>query len=282
MGLDLRMTEKQRNTSSFQESQPWVAGELRLAGGLNERLFQLLAAIASTGSINRAAREVGLSYKGAWEMVERANNLSPTILVSTAIGGRHGGGTKLTPAGQGLLALFNELQEKHRQFLQRINQQLAENPDLNFLFRRLNMKTSARNQLFGKITDIRLGTVNAEVILSLKGGAQVVASITREAVDTLGLRVSGEALALIKAPLVIVVKDFGGYCLSARNQLTGKVSRLSPGAVNAEVVIELTGGDSVTAIITIDSAQSMDLQVGDTATAVFKAGSVIIGVPTDL
>ncbi len=255
-----------------------VEGELRLIGGLNERLFRLLEAIERIGSINRAAREVGLSYKGAWEMVERANNLSPRILVSTAIGGRHGGGTQLTPAGKELLKLFKQLQEEHRLFLEGINRRLADNPDLIFLFRRFTMQASARNQLFGKITGVRVGATYAEVDVSLKGGDTLCASITKESVDALKLAVGGDVLALVKAPLVMVVKDFGGYRLSARNQLAGTVSRVQKGAVNAEVVIQLPGGDSIAATITNDSVYALGLQVGETATAVFKAGAVILGV----
>ena len=255
-----------------------IEGELRLIGGLNERLFRLLEAIERVGSINRAAREVGLSYKGAWEMVERANNLAPHILVATAIGGRHGGGTRLTPAGHKLLKLFNALQEEHRRFLEGVNQRLADDPQLMPLLRRFTMQASARNQLFGKITGVRVGLIYAEVDISLKGGDALCASITKESVDELGLAVGGEALALIKAPLVMVVKDFGGFKLSARNQLAGTVSRVQKGAVNAEVVIQLAGGDAIAATITNDSLESLGIAVGEAATAVFKAGSVIIGV----
>ncbi|CAL1240409.1 TOBE domain-containing protein [Candidatus Methylocalor cossyra] len=255
-----------------------VEGELRLIGGLNERLFQLLAAIERIGSINRAAREVGLSYKGAWEMVERANNLSPRILVSTAIGGRHGGGTRLTAAGKLLLRLFHGLQEEHRLFLERINRQLADNPDLMLLFRRLIMQASARNQLFGKVSAVRIGATYAEVDVSLKGGTVLCSAVTKESVDALGIAVGVDAVALIKAPQVILVKDFSGYRLSARNQLPGTVARIQKGAVNTEVVLQLAGGDSIAAIITNDSLEALALKEGDTATAVFKAGAVILGV----
>jgi molybdate transport system regulatory protein len=264
--------------TEHEHSAAWVEGELRLIGGLNERLFRLLAAIENTGSINRAAREVGLSYKGAWEMVERANNLSPRILVSTTIGGRHGGGTQLTPAGKDLLKLFNGLREEHRLFLERLNRQLADNPDLILLFRRFTMKASARNQLFGTVTAVHPGGVNTEVVVGLKGGDSLVASVTRESEAALGIAPGVEVVALIKAPLVMVVKDFGGYRLSARNQLAGTVSRLQKGAVNAEVVIQLAGGDSIAATITNDSVDSLGLKDGDAATAVFKAGAVILGV----
>jgi molybdate transport system regulatory protein len=170
------------------------------------------------------------------------------------------------------------MQEEHRQFLERLNRQLADNPDLYYLFRRIIMKASARNQLFGKVTSVSTGATNAEIEVSLKGGDTIYASITNPSVTALGLEVSKDVVALVKAPLIMVVKDFGGYKLSARNQLRGKVARVQKGSVNAEVVIQLPGGDSIVASITNDSVDALGLKDGDTATAVFKAGAVILGV----
>ena len=79
---------------------------------------------------------------------------------------------------------------------------------------------------------------------------------------------------------MIVVTDSAGVKLSARNQLAGRVAKVVTGAVNSEVVIDLPGGASVAAIITNESAQSLGLAVGSSATAIFKATSVIVGVAT--
>ncbi len=255
-----------------------VEGDIRFIGGLGERLFRLLAAIDSTGSINQAAKNIGLTYKGAWEMIERANNLSPKMLVFTAIGGRSGGGTRLTPAGKSILQLFIQIQEEHTQFMEQVNQRLASNQDIVFLFKRLIMKASARNQYFGKVTDVAIGAVNATVVVGLKGGDSIVATITKESVESLGIKNGVDVVALVKAPQIIVITDFGGYRLSARNQLKGTVSRIQKGAVNSEVVIELAGGDSVTATVTNESIETLNLSPGNPATAAFKAGSVILGV----
>jgi molybdate transport system regulatory protein len=84
---------------------------------------------------------------------------------------------------------------------------------------------------------------------------------------------------LIKASSVIVVADLGSARLSARNQFAGTVSRVQPGAVNAEVVIDVGGGLSIAAIVTQESASSLGLAPGAAATAVVKASSVIVGVP---
>lgn len=84
------------------ESQPWIEGELRLAGMLDKRMIALLQAIEESGSINQAAKQSGLSYKGAWQMLERLNNGAPQALLTTAIGGSKGGGTSLTAAGHAM------------------------------------------------------------------------------------------------------------------------------------------------------------------------------------
>jgi molybdopterin-binding protein len=70
----------------------------------------------------------------------------------------------------------------------------------------------------------------------------------------------------------------GSMRTSARNTLKGKVKRLTEGAVNTEVVIELPGGLEVVAIITKHSAESLGLAVGKEAYAVIKASDVMIGV----
>jgi molybdate transport system regulatory protein len=77
---------------------------------------------------------------------------------------------------------------------------------------------------------------------------------------------------------VIVATDLEGARLSARNQLSGVVASVTPGAVNAEVVIDIDGGASVAAIITQASLKNLDLAPGVRATALFKASSVILGV----
>lgn len=141
------------------------------------------------------------------------------------------------------------------------------------------MKTSARNQFLGKVTSVREGAVNDEVELDVSGGNRIVATITRDSTASLGLKAGSEAFALVKASSIIILTDDSGARFSARNRLNGTVSRVQPGAVNTEVVIELAGGASVAAIITNESSNNLELAVGKPASALFKASSVIIGVP---
>ena len=64
---------------------------------LLEKRIELLKAIKQTGSINKAAAIVPMSYKTAWEAVEAMNNLSISPIVTKETGGAGGGGEKLIP-----------------------------------------------------------------------------------------------------------------------------------------------------------------------------------------
>jgi molybdopterin-binding protein len=66
--------------------------------------------------------------------------------------------------------------------------------------------------------------------------------------------------------------------ISARNVLKGRVKKIVRGAVNSEVVIELSGGAEVTSIITNTSVDNLGLKEGSQAYAVIKASSVMIAV----
>lgn len=139
------------------------------------------------------------------------------------------------------------------------------------------MKTSARNQFAGKVKNVKMGAVNAEVIVDIGGGSTLVAVITNESVEHLKLEIGSEVYALVKAPWVIVATS-EGCKTSARNELHGTVVRCQEGAVNGEVIIELPGGKSVAAIVTNDSIESMGLKVGVKASALIKASHVILAV----
>lgn len=141
------------------------------------------------------------------------------------------------------------------------------------------MKVSARNVFKGKVREVRPGAVNSEVVLELAGGESLVAVVTLESVNSLKLAPGAEAVALVKAPWVMLMTEASDIRLSARNCLAGKVLSVTDGAVNAEVVVELAGGSKVYAIVTRDAVSELGLAPGVSATAVIKASHVILGVP---
>jgi molybdate transport system regulatory protein len=253
-----------------------LSGELKLAGRLDARFFSLLAAIGATGSLNRAAATAGLSYKGAWLMLESAGNLAQAPLVRSTTGGAGGGGTQLTDAAHQLLATWRDLQTAHTRFLREQDRHLTANPALQGLLRRLSMKTTARNQFAGAVSSLALGPISAEVTIALPSGDEITATMTTSAAKRLKLKKGKEALALIKASAIVLVSDFAGWQLSTRNQLAGTVSRIEAGAVSSLVVLTLPGGATITASVTNEGVEALGLTVGTPATAVFKASAVMV------
>lgn len=70
----------------------------------------LLEAIASSGSISGAARELGMSYRRAWLLVETMNRCFREPLVISLVGGRHGGGARLSDTGELVLRHFRSIE----------------------------------------------------------------------------------------------------------------------------------------------------------------------------
>ena len=66
--------------------------------------------------------------------------------------------------------------------------------------------------------------------------------------------------------------------ISARNQFKGKVSKITHGPVNAEVILTLDGGQQIAAVITNQSVNSLGLAEGGVAYAIVKASTIMIGV----
>lgn len=141
------------------------------------------------------------------------------------------------------------------------------------------MNVSARNRFKGTITSLVDGAVNAEVELTTAGNDKIVAIVTEGSVKALGLAVGKDAMAYVKAPWVMILTGEANIRFSARNQLSGKVARLSKGAINSEVGIELPGGAIVYSVVTNEAVLELGLKVGAAATALIKASHVVLGVP---
>ncbi|MFA6148061.1 MAG: TOBE domain-containing protein [bacterium] len=238
----------------------------------------LLEAIGRSGSITRAAREVGVCYKTAWDAVEAMNNAAERPLVDRAAGGRGGGGTVLTDEGKEAVRLYRVLQDEHQKFIERIEERLGDVGRFYSLVRRVAMRVSARNVFLGKVMSVRKGAVSTEVTLGLKGGETLCAVITNESASALGLKEGMDAYAFFKASAVILGKDLHGAKVSARNILCGTADRIAHGPVNAEITVVLAGGSVLTAIITEESAKRLLVAKGDHVCALVKASSVILGV----
>ena len=238
----------------------------------------LLEKIDRHGSITKASREAGISYKTGWDAVNALNNLSDKPLVVRMVGGRGGGGTVLTGEGKEVVRRYRILQREHQRFVGGLSEKIGNLNDFYRFLRRISVKVSARNTFPGKVARLKMGTVSAEVTLSLKGGDAVVAVITKESAKNLGLKKGIDACAIIKASSVMLGRDLHDARISARNILCGTVEKIVEGPVNDDVTVRLAGGSLLTSIITRESVRNLALKPGDHACAVIKASSVILGV----
>lgn len=254
----------------------WVESELRLAG-LDSRMIELLSAIEKTGSINQAAKLVGLSYKGAWQMIERANLNVPKPLIITATGGSRGGGTYLSETGKMLLNVFNQLEQRNNEFIRQLNDELSDNPDIQALLQKHLIKASACNQLFGTIDKIIVGAVNVEVIVKLKGGSRIVSSISLNSMTELGLKYGAQAVLMINSADIVVAVDIDPTLFSTRNHLSGKIIRILQDDVNAQIMVRLPEGELLTVSIMQQSVIDLSLKPGVWIWLLFKINAPILG-----
>jgi molybdate transport system regulatory protein len=265
---------------------PRLVGKLEVATDLGTFLgdtrIRLLEAIDQHGSISQAAKHVPLSYKAAWDAVDAMNNLAEMPLVERTTGGKHGGGTVLTEHGRKVVGLYRAVEIEYQLALDRLMAQWGEVDAGNVrsfqqLLRRMAMKTSARNQFACTVSGLREGEVDYEVYLRLDADTELVAVITRESAEQLGIAIGMEVVALVKASAVLLLTD-EGLRTSARNHLWGEVERVTEGPVNSEVVLGIGRGRTVTAVVTHESVASLGMSSGQRACAIFKSSSVILSV----
>lgn len=252
---------------------PW---HLRLGEGeVSPRRLSLLQAIDATGSISQAAKHIGITYKAAWDAVDAMNNLAGQALVTSQHGGKGGGGAHLTHAGMQIVLMHERLSAMQAMWAAALT---GVDADVLPMLRRLSMQTSARNAFIGHVKAIKKGSVNAEVILSLQGDDELVATVTNDSIERMQLAIGVQAWGLVKASWVILASEDEGCKTSARNRLCGRVSRITYGPVNTEVTLELDGGSVLAAVVTHDSVGNLGISEGQRLCALIKASHVLLGV----
>lgn len=256
-----------------------LEGEIWLTDRTANRLaldqIGLLQAILETGSISAAAKSLGISYKTAWERLERLNNLSKSPLVLRSSGGSKGGGTQLTEYGLQVIKGFAELKEHHQQFLRGLNEHLKSIDDIRGFVHHSALQASARNQFLGTIHSVQPGAVNTEVLIDITDRLQLVAIITEYSRIEMALAAGQSVLAMIKASSVTLAVG-NNFKVSARNRFFGTITRLERGSVNTDVSIDLGDSKTLSAMITNYSADSLELAESATVSVFFKASSVIL------
>ncbi|MHC6223610.1 TOBE domain-containing protein [Pseudomonas sp. X10] len=234
----------------------------------------LLQHIAEQGSITRAAKAAGMSYKGAWDAIDELNNLAARPLVERIIGGRGGGGARLSDEGQRVLRLYQRLQSLQAQILEAAE----EASDLDLLGR-LMLRTSARNQLQGQVRDLKREGRYDRIRLTLAGDLQVEALITRDSTERLDLAPGTTVIALLKAGWVDLLGP-DDAADSACNCLQAKVEDVIADSEGpSELRLVLDNGQTLCAFAEADWLAARQVAVGSELRAQFHPSYVLLGTP---
>ena len=240
--------------------------------------IKLLKAVDETKSITKAAEIVGVSYKNGWDALNLINNASKKPLIVRTQGTKKNSGSELTPYAHKLIRAYDAISHAGEMFLSEIFK-LDEITEESLLsLEKIGMKLSTRNQLSVEIAEIQTGAVNSQIIAKLAGGELLCAIITVESEKNLGLKVGKEVLFLFKAPSVIIAKNGkDDLRVSSANQIKGTICEVKIGAANAEICLNTNSHQTITSIITRESATAMALGVGDEVTAIVEPSEIIIG-----
>ncbi len=139
------------------------------------------------------------------------------------------------------------------------------------------MRLSIRNQLDATILSVSRGDAMAAVKAQLASGQELTAAITRESADELELNAGQPVTMLVKATDVALATGVVGD-LSIRNQLPGRITSLTAGAAMTTLKVAVDGGGALTAVVTNDAVDDLDLTEGDEVLALVKATEVSVAI----
>lgn len=91
---------------------------------LGKGRVELMEKIMELGSISKAAKAMGMTYKKSWDLISSMNSQSAQPLVLTQTGGGGGGGAVVTEEGQRAIALFKGMRERLDAFLSAENERI--------------------------------------------------------------------------------------------------------------------------------------------------------------
>ena len=145
-----------------------------------------------------------------------------------------------------------------------------------FLAREAERKTSARNRFFGKVTMIERGDIQSLVRLVTPAGHALVAVITNDSVDRLGLTAGRLLTAEVKAPWVVLTRSDGQPASSAENQFHGAITGIRRGRVSSEIAVRIDESTELCAILSTASWRQLGLKEHDQVRVLFNCFAVIL------
>lgn len=235
---------------------------------LGKGRVELLQNIHIFGSISKAAKQMKMSYKAAWDSVDIMNKLSQKPLVTKVTGGKGGGGTIITSYAKELIQAYNEISTLQKNYFNTL--QNSFNEQINDSFE----EEPIFSRLLGNISNIKNVDNTYEISIKLKSTQTLVSIEDEKLVVEKNLKVDDEINFLIETNNIILTKKSQNS--SARNTLLGKIIAITDDKINSNITIDCGKDDIIHAKITSSSCKKLELKVHDKVYASFKAYNIII------
>lgn len=157
---------------------------------------EILEQVLKNGSISKAAKNLGMSYRYVWNYLKKLEKALGEPVVETFRGGKSGGGgARLTVLGESLLEEYKRLEGYLGEILSGLKH-----------WEVMLLKISARNRIKGKVVALEKDGLMAKVKLEVTCPASVTALISKEAAEDLGIRVGDHVEAVVKATEVMIAR----------------------------------------------------------------------------
>ena len=235
---------------------------------LSLKKVQLLENIIVYGSISQAAKASGVTYKTAWEWIDKMNALAPKPLVQKISGGKGGGGTIVTVYAKELMQTYEEvdaLHHKHLETLEKAFDYLDDEKEKTFSFSRLD----------AEITEISVHEKRANVELRLACGSLINIQSPLSFVEVNALHAGSKTSVLIESEAVSVSRS-SDKKISSRNKLKTKVEDIMIDGEDVLLTLFLCEEQYLTSRITHKSYKDMQIKKDDELMAMFKAYSATL------
>ncbi len=238
---------------------------------LTPKKVQLLENITIYGSIAKAAKELGVTYKTAWGWIDKMNSFSPKPLVQKISGGKDGGGTLVTAYAKELISIYEEIEALHKKHLHRLE------ASFSHLQRDKQSQSFTFSRLEADVKDISIKSDKAVLLLELSCGSEISAQAPASFVKVHAIEVGSRVNVLIESDTVSVSRAFE-KAISSRNKLAVNVKEIAIDENDVLLTLALCENQYLTARITYRSYHDLNIKKGDEMMAIFKAYSVTLFV----
>lgn len=243
-------------------------------GFLGKGRIEILKNIDRYGSLSKAAKAMNMSYKAAWDSLNEMKNLSNEELIISSTGGKKGGGSRLTKRAKEYIKMYDLLYASEQEFLKTIESHIDNFSALQAFLHRSSLRTSARNQLFGKVKRVEKSAINSKISILIHDSLEIYSSITNKSVKDLGIEENKSVYVLIKAPWINISREKK----DSENEILCTIKKIETEGSLVELTLHINPVISITSVMQAKKFHALSVTKNDHIIASFKPSDTIIGV----